>query len=496
MSSMQLTQLSLQETPWASHTKRDKLPAGQRCKACALVLVRAYPGSDWASLVARARASESFRHGLVQAKAIMSGEQKARFPPAEYCENTMMGYVMERPLWFATPSEFESYFGAKHTQLGLVLEEMLDECGKPVKGIVLQNPSEPFRRLTLQNYVQTHLTKKLLQADALLRPEQADEYKALWDGDKVKGRPKGLSCPVSVATIKEQIETLRSEPAERAADQRGGARPEAPLAQVGRSTESAAENMLESDGEDTLVDDPELQQPFASSLLPQARPKKGPGKGKGNAPASKRGPGGSSVGGCSKRPRTTTNAASFPGGPSDDEGSSSGRKGSGRASVASFATNDKASDNGRLKLEQLDCDKALLGGKIRGDIYQATRVLDALETSQPGSSEAVALKARIDLVEKCGALGGSKIYSLEAATRQELVPEVCSRCESLPAAFQAALVVCAVRDVLGSPLDSVETWANIASPYARSGPVLSGACSIDRRSLPIVCPPRAVQVSQ
>ena len=435
-----------------------------RCKSCALLLLKAYPGQEWSSVVARAKASDTFRQGVVQAKAVMSGQAKASFPPAVYSDVATMGYVMERPLWFATPSEFEGYFKVKHTQLGLPLDELEDECGRPLKGIVLSNPNEPFRRLTLQNYVQTHLAKKLLEPGALFREEQACEFKSMCDGEKIKKRPRSMTSPPSVPELKEMAEKLRSEPKENpeSAKAPGQAAPLAGTGQVPVKMEDDEDDEDDVPEEDPELKDPQLAAPWLSTTTVQ---KKGKGKGK-----EKEKEKGSAkrlavdfVGKPPKKVKATSCAAASAAGASED-GSICGLR-LGKCSAASVS--ERASQSGQAKLEQLDVEKALLGGKVKGDVYHASRALEALTAAQPGTSEEVCLRARIDLVQKCATIGGQKIYTVETKMRQKLVEEVCARCETLPPQFEASLVVCAVKDFIATPGELlVDEWMRMVSPFS------------------------------
>ena len=431
-------------------------------------------------MVAQARASSEVSKDIAEAKRVMNGDKLPSFPPAEFCETTTMGYVVEKSLWCATPSEFENFFGAKHTQLALPLEEVADECGKPMKVIVMENPNEPFRRLTLQNFVQTNLSKKLLQAGALLRAKQAEEYKAMWEAEQAKGRPKCFTRAPCVAELKQRVEKLLSEPL-KSSDLKAGVEA-APLASVAKedphSSGSRQSNVerCEEDEEDLPEEDPELQQPIQGLAMPAAgrgrHGNKGRGRGRGQGriqeTTSKHVL--DAAGGPAKKLRVSSAPPSAigeeePSAAASDAISVASKRIRGKTSIASLSPEDKSSEAGRAKLEQLSTEKALLGKKIKGDVYQATRALDSLDAAAPGSSEAVALRAKVDLVQKCATVSITNIHSLEVSRRRELVAEVCRRCDSLPAKFQVALVSCAVRDLVAEQAMSVEAWLQMSSPF-------------------------------
>ena len=120
--------------------------------------------------------------------------------------------------------------------------------------------------------------------------------------------------------------------------------------------------------------------------------------------------------------------------------------------------------------EQLTVASVLSGKKSGQDLFQADRVQQALAKSDGKASEAVSLKAHLDVIRAASQVSASNIDSVKKDSRDRLLAQVCPHVrEDFPEVWKVALLRVVVRDMKLCSRETVAAWVDCISPRAHGG---------------------------
>ena len=428
----------------------------------------AFGTKTWADVVSSAKSSSSFAEQVSQARKRLAAkdgkmEEKAWFPES-IDENMMVRVKVVRSMLFLTIAEWEEKFKTKASRYAateLVIDELQDENGAVMKGIMLQDTSSPYRRVTVESEVGKRLSKGLASSSEMLRPNQHSDLMKYLVQEDVKGRNKSLKHPMSEGDMAKLVERVEA----RACDQKqpsGAAHAErAPLASPTKRDEMAAE----SSSPEVVVNNIGLN--IGQRLQQEQLEKTGRGKGKagksrgrGKDPAEPAQP--------KKKARLRE--------PSPErEGMSvaSGARASTSGGSGSRRVKGKQSETERLMAQankwfkEVKLTEAICGISQRGPVYQVRRVAEGLsEIGKGDCAEAIRLRTRIDLAEKCET--AAAIWNVPPDRRQALLEECCCALDFIPVGFQKVLVEQAVKDNPLKTIADLEQWIDLVKPSVAS----------------------------
>ena len=163
--------------------------------------------------------------------------------------------------------------------------------------------------------------------------------------------------------------------------------------------------------------------------------------------------------------KTLVRAKASPGPRQSQGGEGSSGSARSRSPRSSATTVDKFTDKAVDKMDTLDPADALSGKKLGQDLHQAERTLKKLEGLRTNACEAVALRARLQLVRDCQALSVDKMPVLKKQDRITALKKVCPQLQEYPPTWQATCLAVHVRDMeLGSP-ESIAKWVVAVLPF-------------------------------
>ena len=176
-----------------------KLPSGSKCWECATVHSRAFGGYSWEELLLKIRTSQHLQSVFKEAKLVLAGKAQRTFVPESLDDWQAFDVIMERTVLAYSIEEFKAEFGCLPDSIGMETHDWHDERGEMMKLVFLQDPSEPHRRVRIQNKAGLLLQKQISGAEGQLRPRQnADLLKAIM-AKRLKHDP--LAKPKSAAEV-------------------------------------------------------------------------------------------------------------------------------------------------------------------------------------------------------------------------------------------------------------------------------------------------------
>ena len=472
-----------QDNRWAKINRRTQQPLDPRCFTCVMAVGKGFPHMEWQTVVARSKTDSFFKDVVLGALSVYRGATK-QYHPEIVAEQSTRALVLERKLLFLSEEEFAQKFGVKVSQVsGVQIHSYINEQGIPTNGIICVDPAKPYRRLKLSHQLSLeHSTTLMKDSDHLRKDQGADLfnfYGPLWArNNNAVTQGNGIPSFADLTRMAEEAKARLSGngPAE--------AEPAAPVEQPPLANVE-------------IIPD-EVEEAFVGPTLPTAKgkgkSKGGKGKSKGNSqlqpPAS--------TGAGSKRRRSagSTVAGSVLGTQDEDIGGTQSIDGRSRAmSVAGESDArgrsrspvlssrglipspaDKCSSKLEHHMRQLSVPKILDGVNLGREIYQATRALEALEKSSPGSSESVSLRARLKLVKNAQDITAEKLFTMKAkgSNREQLLERVLTQLrEKLPPKWSAALLTSQVKDTFITSEDAVAKVISMLSPSAPDAGELS-----------------------
>ena len=469
------------------------VPVGPACLACASVQERAFPGVSWSELVGRAKSDPDFAKSIALAKQHLL-KAKAGQEPKEWIQETLdedteYSVVVERSLIFLAATEFERLHGCKIPS-DQVLEEITDETGQKVKGLILQDTAAPWRRIRLERRTGLSLHRELGRPADMLRAGQNADLMQYLKSDEAKKQSRGWKHPLTGAEMQQLIERARS--VEKRAVKDSDVVEPAPLEAPHSHAEHSGAPQEQTGAEADLYGEEEEDQAAVSHLpVSAAALRLQESTDAGNA--KKRGQGKANAAKKAAKPKQSSRSGMHPPLPkrakTDAAGSGSGSA-CGPSSVSEEASarsrspgskrtrlTKKGSPQGKLESMQMQATKwvtdlkaaayDVLSGKVGGNqLYQARRVLEALENlNQKDSTEYINLCAMKCFVEQCEVMTNvNRLCAMDPQAREKALEEMYSYLEEVPSTFQVALCTCHARAMTMDNEAGVKEWIAMVQP--------------------------------
>ena len=166
---------------------------GNKCELCLTTTKQAWPNISWEGVLLKMRTDDQFAKEVSQAIKVKSGHATQAFPKEDVKVANNIMYMVEKEYNLISEQEFETRFGMKIADAGLVAEEYVDEYGNSMKGIVMDDGSAQ-RKIKIVSVQNLCLEEWLHAHDKQLRPSQGKDVKNwfLQDMRSCKGTPKVL----------------------------------------------------------------------------------------------------------------------------------------------------------------------------------------------------------------------------------------------------------------------------------------------------------------
>ena len=169
-------QVAPEDVKWLVYKHRQ--PAGTQCAECTQI-VQAMPSESWSSVVARATTDQKFAEGLTLARKVLRGDRVQTWLPQTIDALQSVEVRVKRKLLFVTQSDAQAFFGGiDPARLGLSLESISDETGKPVQGYFFapsDKPAYDIREVELSWKSSAQLSTSLLKPDKIIMASQGEE---------------------------------------------------------------------------------------------------------------------------------------------------------------------------------------------------------------------------------------------------------------------------------------------------------------------------------
>ena len=175
---------------WAKHDKSNR-PLAQCCKECAGVCRQAFPLHSLDELITKAQVQHEVRAGLQEAMRVhRSG--KPTFTPGSVASTCVQGYRLIYTYRFIISEKFQQLFGITLESSGVKPEELVDQHGKVISGVITIFDDTELPRLEVFSDVATSTSLQMQQADRQLRALQASEVHEFARAELAKTGPAGL----------------------------------------------------------------------------------------------------------------------------------------------------------------------------------------------------------------------------------------------------------------------------------------------------------------
>eukprot|EP00971_Amphidinium_carterae_P279569 5550112-Amphidinium_carterae.2 len=388
-----------QDAPWASYTKKEKLPVGAKCKRCVEALLQAYPFQTWDSLMLSKASNEQTAEEISNVVQIYAGTKRGKFDGEAYNHQSAMGYIIEKPMRFFTPTAFKERFGTDPREAGLELEKLNVGHNKQVEGVLVHDEEEEASRgLKVKAVFSSNsaLERHIFQPNMMLRESQGTEFCGKYEEMMKAPVHRALSQPGSCLSLQDIPKHIQEHERKKKEKEEEAQRAKDAVAQAPKedaATEEGEEEAEES-SEDAIEDNTEAKQ----WNLPVEKKKKGKGKGKSKLDGGKKASAGSGRGGCEPHRRLSKKAPPRGESVAASAASSIG-KSSGVAPTARTAKSpgEKRRDKAVAWMQELSPASALecVGqGKV---IWSANATLAAMEKHDGVTADSIMLKSKIEL---------------------------------------------------------------------------------------------------
>eukprot|EP00971_Amphidinium_carterae_P342146 6481344-Amphidinium_carterae.1 len=370
-----------------------------------------------------------------------------------------------------TIPEFEKKYNVKVASLPaneLTIEEVVDNNGQKLRGIVMQDPSQPYRRITLESITGYELGRSLGVPSEMLRANQHSDF--LTQLQQQQYQSKSWRIPLSPDDVQGVVERAQAKLGSTALSV-GQENEDAPPLGVGNAEEEEDE---EHDEEPQLVNKVGLN--AAALLLEQTKEqtpvnkkgKKGRGRGRGKGAGEGMKRPGSGPTAPYKRLKPCQSHARIDDGASVVSLAQSKVSGGTRYSNGKRVTPESALENASNYIKDMDLSQVMAGVSLRGLYYNATRNRSVMERMElTNTSEYIQLNAHLDLFEKCEK--AASLSKVAAASRQALLEECCAAVEDLPLAFQMQLLKLTVNDMPLEDVKEIDLWVQRVKPLPPNG---------------------------
>eukprot|EP00971_Amphidinium_carterae_P352529 6492638-Amphidinium_carterae.3 len=213
-----------EDVRWASYTRKGGVEKAmkEQCWSCATVAMQSYPSMTWLEIVSMCKTSQDWLEACLNnlvvfclqsrfggkaqidcftsergslerscakspvtraqyhdfssifslAKRVLEKPELKTFIPEILQDTTSVQMLMQRHLLFLTEEEFQEKLSVKPTSLELPIIDTVDEEGRPIRGVFMQNPEKPFREVALQHMTSMEHAKQLMSPSQQLRANQ------------------------------------------------------------------------------------------------------------------------------------------------------------------------------------------------------------------------------------------------------------------------------------------------------------------------------------
>ena len=413
--------------------------------------------------------------------------KKPRFAVQDVSKQEVYGFSLERDYLYITDTELAAKHQVDPKQLPLKWIE-LKEGERTLRGILVPDPQQPYRRLRLSSSLHSLVLEKVHEASAQLRCDQATEVaECQRQGLSKHLRIVGESVPTmeqieaKIAELKQMMEKAKVEKEfvkdalfadeEEPENMRGST-----LGILG-DTESIAKD----DEDDFEMDDEAKRRAFTEAGIGKTAQKKASAKPKAKAKAQattgKRSSLGSDVGsvaGMSSAP-PSKKRKSVPASAEDSEALAAGRSDV-ASSVGGTSNDGKRSaayhiGQANYWMKRLDFSSLMAGHAYGNEVYQVRRSHGALEKTEPHSAEVLRLKCWLDKTSMISQLQSANISRLSVAKREEYIKAVLDDDPDFvwPPDVQVSLVNLKLKQLVADGVPSTEEVIKVLDPCGEKG---------------------------
>jgi hypothetical protein len=217
--------ISQQEVDWGATDIRGRADASAAgCFLCMSVHVKGWPSRSFNDICQSYHSDRAFYQEFEAAKAVhirMQGQSQTLSPwqtLGDFGDQSVLschrsGMQVSASCIFIADSEFLQHFKISLSALGIPPVTILSEEGEPLKGLLLRDPAQPFRKVQLfgeSTMVHDHTH---LNPSGQLRSGQAREtYEVLQQRSRAEGLPaltaKGRMKLFSVSDIEQKVRDI------------------------------------------------------------------------------------------------------------------------------------------------------------------------------------------------------------------------------------------------------------------------------------------------
>ena len=429
---------------------------GGKCRTCGLIDA-SFPQLEWEGLVAKTRTDPGFRNLIMKAREVLMGKSVPDFNRDSVHSNSELKVTVTRDMLFIGVTEFERCFGKKAAQVDQIeIVEVKNENGVLEKGVVVADESFPWRRLQLSMSTGSSLETCVHQPDKQFRANQGEDAAKYVVSEQVREQRLLRTAPPTLEQVRKWCETTEE----------GGEPERAPAPQGAPLAEEKPQNSSD--------DEPVNNLGPAVALLPnhsRQGKKRGNGKGRGRSLQKQPKVGASVMSLSTALPGSVADGISRAGSVADSSERSRSPAGQSSCSIRSRpCPHSKLREQAQKYIKKLDL-AAIAGGSVCGkEIFQATRIQQALKSSAPDSVDLVELTSHIELAKKAELIAPSKVWGLSKGAREETLKEVCAQLHAFPTELRLTLCLSAIRDKF-PPKGEAEAsaWASVVLPRPDAG---------------------------
>ena len=400
------------DTKWALY--RGSVPREGKCLQCVTIQKKAYPSLDWNGCKLQYATAAELRKEWEVAQKILEG-MSPHFTRSSFDAVKGICAEVEKRYRFIPELYFGAFFGVESKEVGkeVDFDYVENKKGELMKGLLVEK--DPYYDVTVVSRQGTVLSTHLQPSCNQLRPSQASETATWYHTDMLRSWTSGLTKPRSQEAAASMLKKSKEEKERKSAESSDA-----------RSVAQAPQQL--SDGDQQMEEpDEDYSAAIPSLVLPSSAQAKGKAKAKGDKKRSEKDKGASAS---ARSPAVKKSRVSKP---SESSTAAAGDT----MSVASLALSEVSQARnlspssrsqslkpsaspwsslvtGAVKYTSIMELSAALSNTAIGHLTnQARRIHRAMEATSPGSSEAVTLKAKLDLVELAQEIACVKLHYLD-----------------------------------------------------------------------------------
>ena len=452
------------------------------CRECYKVASEGWRTLSWDQLMLKAQVDEQVRDEIASAlKVRRTG--RAPWMRQDVGSCLSQAYEVMSEYVILTEQQYRDKFGITPAAAGVRIDEVQDEHGHILRGVVLVDPKQPFKKLRLLSRFEFQMSEELHRSQEQLRSTQGREMFTHYTGEHAKDGPGFLRAPPMTF---DAMELLAAEKLQQAGAEATAAAAAAAAAAAGQmeATEDAhnpSTSILNPNSEEEPDEDEEALAPLMPSTLAQRedtkkRRKGGKASGKGKAKQMPRKharhefpP--ATPAALQPMPKqlaapalTQTTAPARSRSPRVKEEQHSNPDSVGARSVSKSLRSPPDEHKVSACIKSLDLSTIVSGVARGNEMYQARRVRDCLLKTDPHSLDLVLLQTHLDKCITAQKLVSTKIGSLTAMERKKALEALQPEAISWPIDVQTALVSIKLKEEVGNgcPASEEEVKAKAA----------------------------------